>query len=301
MRRSFAPTQNAAGAQDDRGGWITRRTFLFVLALAIQASAAERPKRVASLNLSADEVLVEILPLERLVGVTRFADESGTSNIVGRVPASVTRFPKADMERLIAVSPDLVVVSEYHDADFLKLFERSGLRYHRLAGLDSLEGVRAAILGLGEAVGEPEGARRLVARYDAVLLDLSRRLEGVKRPRVLYWSSPHTAGGGTAIGALIERAGGANVGRELGLTGIAPIGAERAFVADPDVVLVGTGWKSVEELKAHPLLSQMRAVREGGIVEMPTELLIALSQYAADACWHLAWRLHPDRVPRPRP
>jgi ABC-type Fe3+-hydroxamate transport system substrate-binding protein len=118
---------------------------------------------------------------------------------------------------------------------------------------------------------------------------------------VLYWAGGMTAGGDTAIGALIEGAGGINVGREMGVQGIAPPGAERAFVTDPDLVLVGTWPLAVESLKRDPLLSQMRAVREGRIVVMPNELLVALSQYTADACWYLAAALHPDRVPRARP
>jgi len=118
---------------------------------------------------------------------------------------------------------------------------------------------------------------------------------------VLYWAGGMTAGAATAIGALIEGGGAANVGREMGLESIAPIGAERAFVADPDFVLVGEGWKSTEALRAHPLLSQMRAVKQGHIVAMPPELLVTLSHHAADACWYLAGALHPDRVPPRRP
>jgi iron complex transport system substrate-binding protein len=274
-----------------------------LLAATLPAIAAgpAPPRRVASLNLSADEVLVEILPPERLVSVTRWADEPGTSNILGRVPPSVFRIHKVDMERLVALAPDLVVVSEYTDADFLRLLERSGIRHHRMKGLSSVAGVRAAILDLGRVVGAADKAQRLVARYDATLQDLGRRLAGARRPRVLYWAGGMTAGGDTAIGALIEAAGGTNVGREMGVQGIAPPGAERAFVADPDVVLLGTWPLAVESLKRDPLLSQMRAVREGRIVVMPNELLVALSQYTADACWYLAAALHPDRVPRARP
>jgi iron complex transport system substrate-binding protein len=235
------------------------------------------------------------------VAATAAADDVGTSNIVGRVPAGVARFRRAEMERLLALSPDLVVVSEYTDADFLRLLERSGMRIHRMRGLDSLASIRAAVLDLGRAVGAPEAAGRLVARYDAVLADLGRRLQGAPRPRVLYWAGGMTAGSGTAIGALIEGGGAVNVGRELGLEGITPIGAERAFVADPDAILVGEGWKSTESLKAHPLLSKLPAVQRGRIVAMPTELLVTLSHHAAEACWYLGWALHPDRVPRPRP
>lgn len=271
-------------------------------ALPISAPAAgAKPTRIASLNLTADEILAEILPPGRLLAVTSFADEEGTSNVVGRLPSSVARFPRADLERLMALAPDLVVVSEYTDADFLRLVEASGIRYHRMEGLRSLGGFRQAILDLGQAVGEPAEARRLVTRFDGILDDLQRRLRGVDRPRVLYWSGTLTAGDGTAIGALIEAAGAVNVGRELGLQGFAPIGAERAFIADPDVVLIGTWPGTLESLRDHPLLSKLRAVREGRIVQMPTELLVTLSHHAAEACWYLAWALHPDRVPRPRP
>lgn len=278
----------------------------FVLALVAASlfparPAASPPDRVASLNLTADEVLVEILPPERLVAVTAFADDATMSNVAGRVSPSVVRLPRADIERLVDLAPDLVVVSEYTDADFLRVLERSGLRVHRMSGLDSLAGFRSAILSLARAVGAEEAAARLVSRYDAVLAELSRRLAGVRRPRVLYWSEPHTAGEGTAIGALIEAAGGVNVGRELGLKGITPVGAERAFLAHPDAVLVGTWEGATASLKSHPLLSRLPAVQEGRIVEMPTPLLVTLSHHAAEACWYLGWALHPDRIPRPRP
>jgi len=268
---------------------------------APSAAPQTPPKRIASLNLTADEVLVEILPVERLVAVTAAADDEGTSNIVGRVPPGVARFRKADLERLVALAPDLVVVSEYTDPDFLYLLERSGLRYHRMEGLRSLAGNREAILRLGEAVGATAGAEKLVARYDAVLADLAAKLRGVTRPRVMYWASGMTAGGDTAIGALIESAGARNVGAEIGVAGIGAVGAERAFVADPDVVLIGVWPGARKSLVEHPLLSRLRAVREGHIVEMPTELLVTLSQHAADASWYLASVLHPDRVPRARP
>jgi iron complex transport system substrate-binding protein len=261
------------------------------------AQPSAKPQRVASINLSADEVLSAILPPERLVSVTRWVDEPGTSNVVGKIPPGVFRFVKRDMEQLVALRPDLVVVSEYTDADFLKLLEVSGLRVHRMVGLGSVRGVRAAILDLGRAVGEDASTRALVERFDATLAELNRRLAGAKRPRVLYWSSNMTAGADTAIGSLIEAGGGTNVGREMGVTGISPPGAEKAFVADPEVVLVGTWPNAKEALTEHPLLSQMRAVREGRIVALPTERLVALSQFTADAAWDLAHLLHPDRVP----
>ncbi|HYN03940.1 MAG TPA: ABC transporter substrate-binding protein, partial [Vicinamibacteria bacterium] len=179
--------------------------------------------------------------------------------------------------------------------------EKSGLRYHRMSGLDTLPGIRAAILDLGRAVGTPGAAAHLTVRFDAVLAELARRLEGDPRPRVLYWGDPHTAGAGTAIGSLVEAAGGTNVGHELGLRGIVPIAGEKAFAAEPEAFLVTQGSGASVALRRHPLLSRTRAVREGRVVEMPNRLLVALSDRAADAAWWLASRLHPTRVPEAAP
>lgn len=254
------------------------------------------PKRVASLNLAADEILAEILPPERLAGVTRFVDEKGTSNVVGRVPPDVFRFPKADMEILLSRQPDLVVVSEFSDADFRALVERSGIRVHRMTGLDSLQNVRQAILDLGAAVGERGSAARLVQRFDDTRAALRQRVADAARPRVLYWSGGMTAGTKSSIGALIVEAGGRNVGEELGITGVLPVGAERAYAADPDVILVGNWGGVAGEVRSHPLLKDARAVKAGRIVELPNELLVTLSQFTADAAWRLGALLHPDRV-----
>lgn len=273
-----------------------------LLALGLLAPAgAVAPQRVASVNLSADEVLLEILPPGRLVAVTRWVDDPGMSLSAGRVPASVFRLPKADLEQLLALKPDLVVLSEYTDADFQRLLERSGVKVHRMGGMRTLAGVRQALVDLGRAVGEEAAARRLVQGYDATLAELGRRLQGAPRPRLLYWSGDMTAGADTAIGALVEGAGAANVGRELGVVGIAAPGAERAFAADPDVLLV-TDWPGAREaVTRHPLLGQLRAVREGRVVVMPNRLVVALSQHTAEAVWWLAARLHPERVPEQRP
>ena len=135
----------------------------------------------------------------------------------------------------------------------------------------SLAGVRAAILDLGRAVvGAEEAARRLVARYDATLAELARRL-AARAARASSTGPAEMTAGGRHRDRRPHRVRGRRRtwDAEMGVQGIAPPGAERAFVADPDVILVGTWPGRVEALRAHPLLSQLRAVREGRIVVLP--------------------------------
>lgn len=273
------------------------RTLLLLIAGLLGAAnpTASPPQRVASLNLASDEILADILPLGRLVAVTALIDEAGTSNAVGRIPASVPRFPKVDVERLIALRPDLVVVSEYTDADVLRALRQSGLRVHRMTGLDSLAGFKRALLDLGEVVGEKERASKLAADFEARLGDIDRRIEGTPRPRLLYWASGFTAGSKTAFDALIRCGGGENAAGLAGISGITPLGAERAYGLDPDWLFIGAHTATAREIREHPLLSRMRAVKAGRVVEMPTELLVALNHHAAASCEFMAKALHPER------
>jgi iron complex transport system substrate-binding protein len=253
------------------------------------------PQRVASLNLAADEVLIDLLPPERIVAVTRFVDEAGTSNVLGRVPKNIPRFPKADVERLIALRPDLVVVSEFTDADFLKALERTGLRAHRMRGLDSLDGFRQAILDLGLAVGARGAAERVVARFDERRKALEDTLRGAERPRVLYWASGYTSGARTPFDGLIACGGGRNAAAEASIEGIARIGAERVFQLRPDWLLIGSGSTTAREIRGEPLLSKLDAVIANRIVEVPSESLVALNHHAMGACELIAARIHPGR------
>lgn len=276
-------------------------TFVFLLGAATSALASQpavrttKPQRVASLNLTSDEILADILPIERLVAVTTLVDEAGTSNAVGRIPKSIARFPKVDVERLIALRPDLIVVSEYTDADVLRSLQQSGLKTHRMTGLDSFEGFRKSLLDLGDVVGEKEAAARLAERFDARLAAIDASLQGTSKPKVLYWASGFTSGAKTPFDAIIACGGGVNVAALAGITGITNMGAERAYTMDPDWLLIGSGTSTAKEIHEHPLLSRMRAVKAGHVVEMPTELLVALDHHAAGACEFMARSLHKDR------
>ncbi len=274
---------------------LTILALSFSLIPTLAAAQAKAPTRVASLNLASDEILADILPLAKLVSVTALIDETGTSNAVGRIPKTIARFPKVDVERLIALRPDLVVVSEYTDADVLRSLEKSGLRVHRMVGLDSLAGFKRALLDLGAAVGESARAASLAADFDARLLEIERRLKGASRPRVLYWASGFTAGSKTAFDALIACGGGRNAAAQTGITGITNLGVERAYGVDPDWLFVSRDSTTAKDIKSHPLLSIMRSVKAGQVVEMPGELLVALNHHAIKSCEFMARALHKER------
>ncbi len=287
-----------------------RRVFLVLLAGLLgrwataqggEAATPGPPKRVCSLTLATDEMLAALVEPGRVVGVSRFVDHAGISNVAGHYPASVPRI-RADLEQIIALRPDLVCVASYNSADFLEMLRRSNLPVFRHEETHTFGGVMRDLTALGERVGAQEKARRVVADMEGRLRALQDTLARVSaRPRVLYWSDGWTAGGRTTVGEMIERAGGINAAGEMGVEGMAEVSVERAMAADPDVLLL-VAWKAGEPATAEelpPALRTLRAVREGRVVSVEGRALSAASQFVVDGAERLARRLHPECFQKP--
>ncbi len=257
------------------------------------------PKRICSLTLATDEMLAALVEPERVVGVSRFVDSAGISNVVGRYPASIPRI-RADLERIIALRPDLVCVASYNTADFLELLGKSNLPVFKHGDTNSLAGVMQALTALGERVGAQARAKRVVADMERRLSELRTALDSLSvRPKVLYWSDGWTAGGRTTVGEMIERAGGVNVAADL--EGMKELSIERALAADPDVLLL-VAWQAGKPATAEdlpPTLRALRAVREGRVLSVEGRYLSAVSQFAVDGAEHLARKLHPECFQKP--
>jgi len=134
-----------------------------------------------------------------------------------------------------------------------------------------------------------------VAAFDSRLSDIAVRIKGAPQPKVLYWASGFTSGAQTPFDAVITCGGGRNAAALAGINGVVSLGAERAYTLDPDWLLIGSHTTTSKEIREHPLLSRMRAVKENRVVEMPTDLLVALDHHAARACEFMAKALHKER------
>jgi iron complex transport system substrate-binding protein len=257
---------------------------------------AAPPRRIVSLTLGTDEILAELVPAERLAGVTALVDDPGISNVAGRYPKEIPRLRDADVERLLALHPDLVCVAPYNTADALKLLERSGLPVYRNEAVHSLDEIEAGIQKLAGRVGETERGRQLAGQMQARRQALARRLRDLaRRPRVLFWSSGFTAGRRSTMDDILREAGAVNVAAELNLDDSVELSPERVIAADPDVVLVArwSGEDRQTHIDQHPILRNLRAVRAGQVIVIDGRYLTSVSHFAVEGAERLARQLHP--------
>jgi iron complex transport system substrate-binding protein len=261
------------------------------------APGVSAPRRIVSLTLGTDEILAELVPAERLAGVTALADDPGISNVAGRYPKDIPRLRDADVERLLALHPDLVCVAPYNTADALKLLERSGLSVYRNEAVHSLDEIEAGIQKLAERVGEAERGRQLAGQMQARRQALARHLRDLpRRPRVLFWSAGFTAGRRSTMDDILREAGAVNVAAELNLDDSVELSPERVIAADPDVVLVArwSGEDRHTHIDQHPILRNLRAVRAGQVIVIDGRYLTSVSHFAVEGAERLARQLHPE-------
>jgi iron complex transport system substrate-binding protein len=203
------------------------------------ARAAPPPGRIVSTSPSITETLFALGLGERVVGVSTFC----------RFPAQVATLPKVgtflepDAERIASLRPDLVVVHEVADGLDRRL---SALR------IPFVVVERGTMISVFSSIRQIASAAGVPARADALVADLKRRLEIVRRagtaaprPRVLFiiGRRPGTladlvaVGPGSYLNELIGIAGGDNVMALAGQPEYPRISMETVLRFNPDVIV----------------------------------------------------------------
>ena len=203
------------------------------LLLAVLAAAPE-PRRVVSLNLCTDQLVLGLLDRERIAGVSFLADDPDVS--VEHTRASGLPRLHADAEEVLALAPDLVLAGRYGANETLRMLERVGIRVERFPPPESIDDARAQIVRAGALLGEPGRAQAWVD----VLASIPPRAERPALRAVSYGFGGSTAGTGTLEDELLERGGFENLARRLGLGPYAALSMEQLVMGRPEVVVVST-------------------------------------------------------------
>ena len=165
------------------------------------------PRRVVSVLPSTTETLCALGLCERLVGVDDYSD----------FPALVTKLPKVgglynpNIEAMVALKPDLVVVSKYGKlADSLAAAGINVLAINP----ETYDEVFSKTLMLGKVMNREAQAKNLVIqmRRDIAKIEILTK-NAVRKPTAYYEvdPTPYTVGPNSFIGVLLAKAGAVNI------------------------------------------------------------------------------------------
>lgn len=257
-----------------------------VLWLACAAAAVAAPQRIVSLNLCTDVLLLSLVPPERIAALTR----QSINPLMSPVVEAARALPQVNRtaEQVLAYGPDVVVAHRYSAGLTKAMLSRVGVPVYEVGVASSFETLYTEIRALGEAVGEPAAAERLVARIAADLAAVSRPVGPGAKTALSFGPRGGTSGRGSLIDEVITKAGFRNLAAELGYGHWGTLPLEAVLRVRPDVIVIeghsdakgGIG----RDLVRHPALADIPAKR----VVVPGPTITCMGPATVEAVARLA-------------
>jgi iron complex transport system substrate-binding protein len=235
------------------------------------------PQRIVCLTEETVETLYLLGEEARIVGVSGYAVRPAR---VRREKPRVSAFISADIDKILALAPDLVLTFSDLQADIAATLIRHGIAVHAFNQRD-IAGILAMIRTLGALVGASGTAETLVETLARRLAETRERAEALaRRPRIYFeeWDEPMIAGIGW-VSELIAAAGGLDVFADRATHKGAKdriVSADDVIGAAPDII-VGSwcGKKFVPaRVAARPGFADIPAVRRGWLREIKSSLIL---------------------------
>ena len=228
------------------------------------------PWTVLPTSASATDILVDLLPPERIAGLTELALQY-SKLAVGELPASYSGLPRLgpfQTEVVYELGPDLVLTHSWQDPAGLEALGRRGVPSVALPIAGEWEEMLAQLRAVARLVDLEERGAEVVAELEERRERLAREAPSRRRMMSLtpYGEALWTGGAGTTYDLMLRLAGQENASAEAGLEGNVQLRLEELLELDPDVILtgMGSGAAGLEHLRDHQdlLLEAVRARSE---------------------------------------
>lgn len=234
------------------------------------------PERIVCLTEETVETLYLLGEEDRIVGVTGYAVRPAR---VRKEKPRVGAFTSADIPKILALEPDLVLTFSDLQANIVAELIRSGVTVTAYNQRD-VAGILAMIRHLGATVGQEQRADHLAKTYESRLDEIANAASNAKHPKVYFeeWDDPMITGIGW-VSELVRIAGGRDTFPDHATCAAATdriVTAQEVIAAKPDIIIASWCGKKVrpEKIAARPGWADVPAVRNSRIFEIKSPLIL---------------------------
>ncbi|MDR2856256.1 MAG: ABC transporter substrate-binding protein [Novosphingobium sp.] len=225
-------------------------------AIAAPPGKVEPPRRIVSLNLCTDQLVLALADRSQIAGLTRNATNAEMSAEAAR--ARGLRILGSSAEEILAIAPDLVVGAPT-GGDLMHILARRHYRLLHVTATERLEDIFAAIRQTAAAIGHPARGEALIARMRRNLARIPRT--GGGKVAAYYQRRGYLTGNGTLVDDLMRRLGLVNLAGRLGKPVLSQVGLEEMVAARPDYIIVESATDRITdqgtEMLHHPALGNI--------------------------------------------
>lgn len=260
--------------------------LLALLLLAPQALA----NKVISLAGEATDIIFALGAEDSLVAVDATSNYPEAANDL----PNIGYHGRLSAEALLAFGPTLVIANnQAGPAEVLEQLEAAGVQVVHIGDAPVLETAMENVRTVAALVGAEAEGERLAAALETQLAEVATRASLLDpKPRVLFLylgsaTMQFAAGDATSSNAMIEAAGGVDVGKEIGFVGNVPFTPEAIVAAAPDVIVVTERginvMGSVEAVTEIPGVSETPAAKAGNVIVFEDGYFLNLGLRSGDA------------------
>ena len=269
-----------------------------------QMTIESEPKRIVSLTLGSDEMLLGLVDKSRILALTRYADDAGISNIAAEAVQIPGRATMDKLEDVIAMKPDLVILDTWADTNFVKQLQDSGINVYTFKTPSNIEEQKAAIEELAYVTGTGEKGQEILEWMDSILSGVESKLAKLKQEdklTVMDYGEMGSSGTGTNVDDIMTRAGLINVVSSAGIEGWPMLSKEKIIEFNPDIIILPSWYYDqknslqgmIDTLKGDESLQTVKAIRNDKLISISNPHISAISQYVVLAVEDLAREAYP--------
>ena len=266
----------------------------------------ESPKRVVSLNCGVDEILLDLLPPERIAALSARADDPGICAAVDKAKTVKKRVQGKNVEAILSLNPDLVVMPDWIGMDLVNGLRAVGVPVYVFKTPESLADIQDNILKIAIVVDAKVQGDEIVSNMQKKLervQQITKKVPSDKKQTLIPLSLMGSFGGkGTTFDDMCNYANVTNGVSAAGVVKRAAITKEMIVKMDPDVFIIptwdfeesGKAENFIKEIKSDPAFSTVKAIKNDRLVKVHDAYLYAASQYAANAVEEIAQAAYPE-------
>jgi len=276
----------------------TAAALKFTDGLGREITLAGPAQHVVSLAPSNTEILFAIGAGSQVVGRDQLSDFPEAAKTVTDIGST---FDALNTEQIVSLKPDLVLAAEINTPEQVKQLTDLGLTVYYLKNPLTLEEMYGNLEVVAQLTGHEEETATLIESLKKRVAAVDEKIATISsRPNVFYEldatdpAKPYTAGKGTFIDQLIDRAGGHNIASTL--EGYPQMSLEQVVAADPSFIILGDSAYGItpESIAQRPGWENLSAVKNNQVFPFDDNLVSRPGPRLVNALEELAKLLRPE-------
>jgi len=215
-------------------------------------SRATEVRRVVSINLCTDQLLLLVGKPDQIISLSFLAQNADISVMVDKARNYPVNHGLA--EEILPLQPDMVLAGRYTSRYTVALLKEQGFNILVLDPARGVQDIIANLRAVGKAIGRSGFAEKLIRK-----IRTEKNYPQAPERVILYGASGSTAGYPSLGDAAVSKAGYVNIATELGIGSWGYLGIEGLLRSNPDLIVFQRSGKSIpsmaRQLLDHPALT----------------------------------------------